>query len=462
MPPSLASFLTLGFIAFLFRRDFREKPNITGAIWIPTLWLLIITTRAVTTWLGMFGLSVGGSSLEEGSTIDALVYFGLIIAGLRVLAQRRVHLSEIIRNNRWLTIYLLYCFIAITWSDFPFVAFKRWIKELGHPIMVLVLLTEPNFEESLTRLLKRCSYIIAPVSILWIKYYPEYGRGFSEWTGQAYNTGITENKNSLGWDCLILCFFFVWHLLMTLRREKSKARRDELILCIGFLAMISWLFSIADSKTPLVALFLSLAILLFTGVRWVNRRLVGVYVLAAVAMIVTVEWTIGIYESALEILGRNASLTERTPLWAELRKWGDRNPVFGVGFESFWLGERRETIWETMKWAPSQAHNGYLETYINTGAVGLALLLCLIIATYCKAHRALLHDFDFGRYRYAFLFAILIYNWTEASLYGLHPVWFMFFVLAIDYPRRRADRPQELAEPVHDPRTGPGLAPIQV
>ena len=59
--------------------------------------------------------------------------------------------------------FLLYCFIAILWSDFPFVALKRWIKMLGHPIMALILLTEPDSDEAFVRLMKRSAYVLADI-----------------------------------------------------------------------------------------------------------------------------------------------------------------------------------------------------------------------------------------------------------------------------------------------------------
>ena len=65
------------------------------------------------------------TAVEEGNPLDAFVYFGLIAAGFYVLNQRQVALAEVVRNNRWLFAFLLYCFISTAWSDFPFVAFKR-------------------------------------------------------------------------------------------------------------------------------------------------------------------------------------------------------------------------------------------------------------------------------------------------------------------------------------------------
>jgi exopolysaccharide production protein ExoQ len=225
LPPHLALFLTLALMAFLFRRDIREKPNVSGALWLPLVWLLIGMSRPFTQWLNIFGLHVSGAaSLEEGSPLDAFFYFALAIMGFCILINRQIHFSQIVLNNGWLIAFLLYCFISVAWSDFPFVAFKRWIKILGEPIMALVVLTEPDFEEALTRLMKRCAYVVVPVSILWIKYYPQLGRGFTEW-GAGMNRGIALGKNGLGMDLLILGFFFFWYLLQTWRTDHSETKR---------------------------------------------------------------------------------------------------------------------------------------------------------------------------------------------------------------------------------------------
>jgi hypothetical protein len=75
LPPQLALFLTLAFIVFLFRRDIREKPNVSGALWLPLIWLVFTCSRPFTEWLRIFGLPVsGGASNEEGSPVDACFF----------------------------------------------------------------------------------------------------------------------------------------------------------------------------------------------------------------------------------------------------------------------------------------------------------------------------------------------------------------------------------------------------
>jgi exopolysaccharide production protein ExoQ len=438
LPPPIAALLTIGFIVFLFWRDSREKPNITGALWLPLMWMLIICSRQPSEWLNTFGVHTGAISLEDGSPFDACVYFGLIAAGAYVLHKRHVQLSEVIRNNQWLTIFFVYCFLAIFWSDFPFVAFKRWTKVLGHPIMALVVLTEPDPMEALARLMKRCAYVIVPVSILFIKYYPELGRGFDPWTGAAANTGITTNKNGLGSDCLILGFFFFWHLLEVRSLERSRARRNEFFLTGGFLVAIWWLLTMAHSSTALVSLFVAVLIVVFLGLRFVNKRLIGTYIIIGGFALVAAEWAFGIYANVIQLLGKDPTLTDRTLLWADLLKV-KVNPLFGAGFESFWLGERFRNFAASHWWAPNQAHNGYLETYLNLGLVGLLLLIGWLIATFWKGRRELFSNFQFGRFRLGFLMAVIAYNWTEAAFKNISVIWFIFCLIALDYSQPEFD-----------------------
>jgi exopolysaccharide production protein ExoQ len=407
---------------------------VTGALWIPVLWLTIIGSRCASEWLNIFGVQLGSVSLEDGSPIDSLVFGLLIVSGSCVLVRRQISLVEIIRNNRWLTVFVVYCFLAVIWSDFPLVAFKRWLKVLGHPIVVLVVLTEPDPEEAVIRLLKRCAYVWVPVSILFIKYYPQWGRGFDFWTGEAFNAGITPGKNALGLDCFIVEALFFWYFLKIWRMERSKERRNELALIALFLAMNGWLLNMSHSSTSLVSFLTAAAILVFLGLRSVDPRHIGIYFLGAVLAGVVAEEGFGIYAGVLHLLGKNPTLTDRTLIWQDLLQM-NVNPVLGTGFESFWLGERLNILWDKWWWQPNSAHNAYLETYLNLGFIGLFLLIGWLFVTYRKARRDLIRQIDWGRFRLAFLLAVLLYGWTEAAFRALDPVYFMLYLIGMDYPK---------------------------
>ena len=433
MPSQLASLLTFGFIWWLLRREKCQRPGVTGALWIPTLWMLILCSRSPSGWLALFGFQVGGISLEDGSPVDAAVYFALILSGLIVLSRRRVHLAELWRHNRLLIFFLLYCFAAIWWSDYPFVAFKRWIKILGHPIMTLVVLTEPDFEAAMIQLLKRGTYILFPLSILFIKYYPGWGRAFEYFNGAASNVGVTTNKNDLGHDCLIFGFFFFWYLFQVWQWENNRRKKSELCLCIVFLGMILWLMKNAHSSTSLVALAAGIAVVLIAGLDFIDKRRLTFYAIGGIALILLGNYLFDLFDLMLQVLGKDPTLTDRTKVWHAVLQI-PINPVLGAGFESFWLGERREKLWDTFWWRPVQAHNGYLETYLNLGLIGLALMVLLILSAWRRGNRMLFENFEFARFRMGFVVAFALYNITEAAFKALHPVWFMFYLVAMEYP----------------------------
>jgi len=380
---------------------------------------------------------VGPIDRLEGSPIDRLLFLGLIVAGFVVLKKRKVTLLTVFRSNPWLIIFLIWGLLSVMWSDYPFVSFKRWIKVLGHPVMALIILTEPNVEEAINKMMKRCAYIILPVSILFVKYLPHLGRGYDQWTGQVFNVGVTLDKNALGYDCMILGLFFIWRLMVLLPQNKSKSRRDEILHHLGFLAMVLWLFSMADSKTPLLSMCFGVIIMVVLGFRFVDKRHFGALVVVAALSFFMLNWGFGIYEATLKFIGRNPTLTDRTIIWAEALKT-EINPLLGAGFESFWDGPRMDYMVSVFHFKPNQAHNGYLETYLNTGWIGLILLVVLLLVAFSRIRKSLFRNFSFGRFRMGLFFGIVMYNFTEATFMALHLVWFVFYLAAMVPGNREA------------------------
>ncbi|HEV2327263.1 MAG TPA: O-antigen ligase family protein [Verrucomicrobiae bacterium] len=448
LPPAVATWLTLGFIALLFRREFRVQRSAAGALWLPVIWLFLTGSRAFSDWLNIFGFHVAGAaSVQDGSPIDGAVFEVLIALGFYVLYQRRVSLSVIVRNNRWMTVFLVYGLLAILWSDYPFVALKRWIKDLGTPTMVLIVLTEPDPEQAVVRLMKYCAYVWVPISIVFIKYYPQWGRGFDQWTGTGENHGIAGNKNMLGLDLFIIGACLVWYLPKVWSSPKSPERRNELLLMALFGYMIFWLFDMAHSSTSMVSFFIASALMVFLASSRVNPRYIGAYLLGTVIIGVVAEECFGIYSAMVQFLGKSPTLSGRTVIWTQLLHV-DINPILGSGYESFWLGEHiKQSFWPGWSFVPNEAHNAYLDTYLNLGLAGLFLLLGWFIVIYLKAHRDLVDGVNWGRFRLAFLVAALFYGWTEAAFRSIDPVYFMIFLIAMDYPRPELAAAAQAAEP---------------
>lgn len=162
---------------------------------------------------------------------------------------------------------------------------------------------------------------------------------------------------------------------------------------------------------------------------WVRKPAV-VTSLTGLAIGVSTFVLFGGARSVLELLGRNPTLTGRTEVWKAILPFA-QDPILGSGYESFWLGDRLVKIGDMID-SPgiNEAHNGYLEIYLNLGWVGLILLGLVIATGLPKVIRAVHSDRDSGHLLLAYFLLALIYNFTEAAFKMMSPVW-IFFLLAI-------------------------------
>jgi O-antigen ligase len=146
---------------------------------------------------------------------------------------------------------------------------------------------------------------------------------------------------------------------------------------------------------------------------------------------VLLSFALNLPELVVASLGRDLTLTDRTFIWHDLLGVGT-NPVFGIGYDTFWLGERLE--WFLEKHQVNSAHNGYLEAYLEVGWIGLLLLVAFLITVFAKVKRALESDVSYGRLLAATLAVFLFYNVTEAGYKPTTLVCFMLLLVAMTAP----------------------------
>ena len=450
MPPVLALALTLVFILALFKWDSKiESYTPSSSLWIPSIWLLLLGSRPVSLWFTSGEYVQAGEAadaLMEGSPLDRQLLGFIIFAGVVVLFKRRVSLVQVCRDNPWLMAYYVYCAVSILWSDFPYISFKRWIKGLGDPIMALIVATETQPSKAFEALIKRCGFILLPFSILLIKYYPHLGRAFEYYSGAMSYTGVTTDKNMLGFQCLVAGLVAVYKVFVWRTKAVDSRKISELVVPFALLWMSQWLLWTANSKTPTVSLIFGVCLIALLGYTWVRQNL-SIMLLSLATVYGILELTVGITRLIIESAGRDPTLTGRTDLWAVVLAMDDQ-VLFGYGFESFWLGDRLLKLWDLYFFKPIQAHNGYIEIYLNLGVMGLVLVVGLFISCYKRIQKMLSiplspetsEQLVFDRFRLAFLLGFLIYNVTEAGIKSLHFMFVILLMVIVHYRRQASSR----------------------
>ena len=228
------------FAAWLIRRDTARREGVSGAVWIPTLWVGIIASRPISTWLGLGG---GGADYEyslEGSPADRLFFFVMIVAALIVLLRRRVAWGFIFRKNWPIFLFYTYFLVSVVWSDSPLPSFKRWFKDFGNIFVALVILTEANPGQAFRAVFVRCAYVLLPLSVIFIRYFPDLGRVYLR-SGAMEVTGVTFQKNSLGALVLVCGIVLIWDWLERSRPDSVRQNRFDRYLVIAIAAIGAWL-----------------------------------------------------------------------------------------------------------------------------------------------------------------------------------------------------------------------------
>lgn len=432
MSPSVAALIFVAFSVWLLASDIRRREGLSKALWVVVFWIALLGSRPVTSWFGESYQSGGlAQSYDEGNPIERMVYLVLIAFGLMVLRRRRVRLLQFARENRWLFVFLLYWSCSILWADSPLIAAKRWIKDAGNIVMALVVMTDARPLSAAKAVFFRCAAILAPASLLLMKYFPDQGRVYHV-TGELLYTGVATHKNSLGMMLLVCGMFLVWDMFPG--RRSDAARRTELSIAgVSLLALMTWLLLESKSATSIGCA--AVGILTFLTFCWPPaRRHATKFEVAALAfamMAFATDLPNQILEFVVvDLFGRNLTLTTRTDFWPVLAAMS-QSIAFGSGFNSFWTGERLATLFG--QYQIVQAHNGYLEIYLNGGVVGLALLSMLLISATRSINRDLASHGPLGVIRMALLLITALYNITEASFNTMSILWFAFVLTTVRY-----------------------------
>jgi O-antigen ligase len=483
MTTSIATVFYAALILGLFWLDRDHKARTSVALWIPVVWLSLAGSRSVSEWLYLAPPATSPEVLLEGDPINRLVYAVLVAVGLVVLMFRGPNALRLLQANGAVVVFLLYCVLSLMWAENPDAGFKRWVKVVGDFVMVLIVVSDRDPLVAIKRLLTRTGFLLIPLSVLLIKYYPELSRYYDRWEWSTYYSGVTTNKNALGVICLLFGLASAWRFLEAYygRDRTGWVRR---LIAHGFmLAMVIWLFSLAQSMTALSCFFLGIVVLLIVGLRFRVRKpaiplgLVGVskplmpltlefypgiqrslVVHALVACLIAVPSVvlfIGI-EGILQMMGKDPTLTDRTLIWGLVINMAT-NPWFGTGFENFWMGARLDRIWSEYKWGPNQAHNGYLEIFLNLGWIGIGLLALLLLVGY-QTIIARLHRFpSSGCLMLAYFVIGIVFNFTEAAFFRIsHPAWFVFLLAITKVP----DKPRAKRQSKFGRHLVPEMTPV--
>lgn len=429
MSPTIALIAGIVLVAWLLRIEQKRNPAASIALWVPTLWLLIAASRAVGLW---FNPTVPAGSIEEGSAYDRFVLTILILLSLWFLSRRKINWSLLLKKNLWLILLSVYLGLSVLWSDFTFVSFKRWTKIAGTIVVACVILSETQPLQAMESVLRRCAYVLIPLSLLLIKYFPAYGIQYSN-QGIRMATGVATQKNGLGVLCALSAFILIWVIIRDKRsgelfRSKFHTIADVLVIGIALFLLFGG-GSGTSSATSILVFYVGIAFLLVLCI-WKNltefvANHLKIFMVVGVVLFILYSYLLSPIFSSL--LSRDETLTGRTDIWRSVLEVAARKPILGTGYGGYW-GLQGES---DRHYGAVQSHNGYLDVYLQVGIVGLAALFMFFLEFCGNVRRELNHVLDWGMFGICFIPIMLLYNYSEASFIVANYMWTVTVFLSV-------------------------------
>jgi O-antigen ligase len=414
MPPTLALLLWFVLLLVLLRFDPAKDSGTSWGIWVAVFWMFIVESRSPSLWLGGPMVSTA-QAIEEGNPLDRAIFFGLILLSIGILSARSFRWQDFFARNFFLTAFLLFGLVSFVWSDFPFVAIKRWFRDLGCYLTILIVLSDGRPLASIQIFLRRLYYLLIPLSVLLIKYYPFSATHYDVWTGVPEYTGAAMSKNTLGGMCLLSGTFFFWDMVTRWSERKDRRTRRIILVDVAFMLMTLWLLNLSSSATSQVCLVVGCMVIVAAHSKLCKRNptFLKLLIPASFSFYLILAFGLGFSGDLAGMVGRDSTLHGRTDIWEAVLST-NTNPLIGTGYESFWLGPRLDYVGQRAGYV-NEAHNGYIEFYLDFGIVGLLLLGGLLLSTYRSIWRSFA-QFPAGAVLSLATWGVaLFYNMTEAA-----------------------------------------------
>lgn len=231
--------------------------------------------------------------------------------------------------------------------------------------------------------------------------------------------GLASQKNGLALFCAFSALFLIWSLWHDLINWKELSSKLPLFVDILMLVLTIYLMmgpnrTLTYSVTSLLSLLTGLIAIIVLkqairkGIRLDKKIVVIALVLMLVGTLLPLSGKIPVKNLA-QIFGRGETLTGRTEIWNSLLPYAQKHFILGYGYGGFWTTSLRIRI-------ASHAHNGYLDTILNLGIVGLILLIVFLIKIAGTCARLIDSGSNIFLLFLSIIFMYLIHNMGEVSL----------------------------------------------
>ncbi len=332
---------------------------------------------------GFFGPLIVEKAAADDLPFIKQIYYLVYLAVLFLVLSRPWAVANGMLRSFLLLLPVFLALASSYWSIAPADTFRRAIALMLTTIFAIYLASRLDWA-GLVELLATCFAVLAVMSFFLALLVPSKGVMQEIFPGAW--SGLWYEKNDLGMNMAKCAHLSLCAMIF---RPQRRWLWGIILLLATILVLLS------TSKTSLMALFLGLggvgALYVFKRSPFIGIPMLYFGVIFGGGLALGIEYA---PKFMFGLIGKDPTLTGRTDIWAALFAQIKDHPWLGHGYAVFWLDETGPAFWvrQRTQWLVPTAHNGWLETWLSIGLVGVLLFALSYISAIIAGLRGVLHE----------------------------------------------------------------------
>lgn len=327
----------------------------------------------------------------------------LILNLIFILVTIYYFLTSRIKIKKYIITILFVIFVGCTliWTPNRFEALKLYINLVG-PITYFILLFIINDKNNSIRILFNYCMLVVISDIIALTILGNVGY-MNEGTAHVFR-GIHLSRSTMIIYLNFCMFIFLYYLNIVKNinyKEKYKA--------INFIVISLILIILSKSSTGVVTIALFIPLLLVLNRKKLAKNILKISIIFAMILPMMNITSSFINKLITDIFGKSLTFSGRRYIWDYALQKLTTHPIKGNGFNSteYLLKGKVIPIYERVA---SHTHNGFLELFLQTGFIGVILLISIIIISYKYTFRLEKKEANLIR---AYIVVFVIFNFME-------------------------------------------------
>jgi exopolysaccharide production protein ExoQ len=319
---------------------------------------------------GVYSSMLAGHATSTAKyNIETFLFY--LIMCLLCLSRSRSIIATFARN-KWIMALPIFAIATTAWSSVPTRSLSFGVLALINTVFAFYVAERFTRTQQL-QLFLGLGVIALLASYMLIAVYPAAGFDHKENVPHAVE-GLFEHKNH--------CAMIMLLLLVPAFYLKPVTRWGRILRGIYLVATILLIIA-TTSRTGWLLLLITL---IFVPVVRLLRRMKPKDRLVAAFLAITASLVVGIVAIAVAadiavMLGKDPTMSGRTGIWKAVMQPIWKSPIIGYGYNAFWTRQNPEALLTAMSIGSTglgNAENGILQMWLELGALGLAILGCIL------------------------------------------------------------------------------------